>query len=104
MNWNQSPLAFADIREAFDRAIATQRGIRIKCGTHAEAVIRRSRFNYFRKMNRAENKETYPPGHNLHGNSVYDTLILRIPSRGAEDATYLYIEPRTITDMLIEEL
>lgn len=104
MNWNKSPLAFEDVRDAFDRALAAERGIKITCETRAEVVRLRSRFNYFRKMNRADNKTTYPEGHRLHNNSAYDELILRIPPKGTPEETALFIEHRSMENMKIEEL
>lgn len=104
MSWNRSPLAFADVQDAFERALAHKRGIRIKCSTHSEAIQKRSRFNFYRILNRKQNAETYPNDHIMHGVSVYDQLILRIPRRGSEDDKYLYIEQRSVDDMQIEEL
>jgi len=104
MSFNRSPLAFDDIREAFDRAVNSPKGIRISCESYGAAVVLRSRFNYYRKMDREENKRTYPPDHQMWNRSAYDRLILRIPSKGSEEETTLYIEPRSVADMNIEEI
>jgi hypothetical protein len=104
MSWNKSPLSFDDVRDTFDRALATDNGIRIKCANRAEAIVTRSRFNYFRKMDRAQNREIYPEGHHMRGVSIYDKLTLRVPRKGAEDDSYIYFEHRSIADYIIEDL
>jgi len=40
----------------------------------------------------------------MHGASVYDSLVLRIPPKGTPEETILYIEPRSIEDFNIEEI
>jgi hypothetical protein len=104
MSYNKSPLAFDDIAEAFERALAAPKGIRIPCASRGAAINLRSRFNYLRKINRTENRTVYGPEHPMHGRSIYDKLILRIPPREAADCTTLYIEPRSIEDLRIEEI
>lgn len=104
MNWNKSPLAYADIRDTFERALATPHGIRISFNSHSQAVRERARFNYYRKLHRKENLETYPLGHPMHGQSVYDTLTLVIPPKEAPDANFLYLRYKSINDFNIEEL
>lgn len=104
MNWNKSPLAFGDVRDAFERALNAERGIKITCASHGEAIILRSRFNYYRKLDRADNRNTYPEDHPLHGSSAYDRLVLRVPPKGAPDDTAVFIEPRKVEDLAIEDL
>ena|SRR5215475_4799064 len=102
MSWNKSPLAFDDVRQAFEDALTSETGIRIRYATRGRAVTERSRFNYFRKVERADSKNVYEPDHPLHGRCMYDKFTLRIPPKGAEDETYLYIEPRKYEDLEIE--
>ena len=104
MSYNKSPLAFEDIREAFERALAAPKGIRIPCSSRGAAINLRSRFNYLRKISRAENRQIYDSSHPMYGKSMYDKLILRIPGRNEPDAAVLYIEPRSIEDFIIEEI
>jgi len=104
VGFSKSPLAFGDVREAFDRALNSPKGIRIPCETRGAAIVLRSRFNYFRKIDRDESKRVYPIDHGMYNCSAYDKLILRVPAKGAPDETVLYIEPRLSTDMQIEEI
>jgi len=104
MSYNKSPLAFDDIAEAFERALNSPKGVRISCANRGAAIVLRSRFNYFRKLNREDNKRTYPTDHHLWNRSPYDKLILRVPPKGGPEEAVLYIEPRSIDDMTIEEI
>ena len=104
MSFNRSSLSFEDIEQAFDKALESPKGLRIKCVSRSAAIALRSRFNYYRKLNRDENKKTYPTDHPLWGKSVYDALVLRIPTRGTAEDNVLYIEPNSLGDVLIEEI
>jgi len=104
MNFNRSLFAFADIQEAFERALNSDKGVRITCKSRGAAVSLRSRFNYWRTLNRKDNAITYDPNHVMHGRSIYDRLVLRIGPKGGLTEATLFIEPRTIEDLDIEEI
>src|SRR5262245_58537559 len=104
MSYSKSVFAFDDVQPAFDKALAAEKGIRIVCASRSAAIILRSRFNYFRKLDRDENKKTYEPGHHLYGRSMYDRLILRVPPKGDANEHCVYIEKRDVSDLNIEEL
>lgn len=104
MGFNLSPLAFDDIREAFDRALSAPKGIRIPCTSRGAAIVLRSRFNYYRKLDREENRKTYPPEHPMYGKSAYDKLVLHIPSKGHAEENVLFVEPRPSLELTIEEI
>jgi hypothetical protein len=104
MPYNKSSQAFDDIKEAFERALAAPKGIRIPCLDRAAAIQHRARFNYFRKMNREDSKKIYDRDHPMWGCSVYDKLIVRLPSRGTPEENVLYIIPHSIDDFNIEEI
>lgn len=104
MSFNKSPLAFDDLREIFNRALNAKSGIRIACRSRGDAIVLRTRFNYFRKLDRADNKRLYQMDDYMHGRSAYDRLVLTVPARGAEDENYLYIKRRRAEDLTVEEL
>jgi hypothetical protein len=104
MSWNTSPLSFRDVRDMFDRALKSEKGITVRQDTRAQVVSLRARFNYFRKMDRKENASTYPADHPLHNTSAYDALILRIPPRGSPDELILYIEQRNASNYDVKEI
>jgi hypothetical protein len=104
MSYNKSLLAFDDVKPAFDRALEHPKGLRIKCETHAKAIVLRGRFNYFRGADRKENTKIYPNDHPLWNRSIYDKLILRVPKKGSEDENYVYLEKRSVDNFEIEDL
>lgn len=104
MGYSNSPLAFDDARQILERALESPKGIKIPCETRGAAVSLRTRVNYFRTLDRKENKKVYENGHPMWGNSVYDRLLLRIPKKGAEDECVLYIEKHNIEKLRIEEI
>lgn len=104
MSFNKSPLAFEDIRSTFERALASPKGIKIVCSSHGSAVILRSRFNYYRGLDRKENKNIYSPEDPMYNRSMYDRLMLRIPNKGEPDENVLFIEPRSVDNLIIEEI
>lgn len=101
---NKSINAFSDVEAAFERALAAPKGIRIPCKSHGSAVGLRQRFNYYRKLDRLKNIEVYPPDDPRHGLTIYDSLELRIPPKGAADEHILYIEPRSVDNLTIEDI
>ena len=104
MSFNRSALAFEDIEEAFERALASAKGIRIPCINRGAAVTLRSRFNYFRWMNRRNSTQIYPQDHPMWNKSVYDKLILRLPPKGSDEEHILYVEPRSAYPLEIHEI
>ena len=94
---------YTDIQNTFEKALSSPNGIKLTCGSYQEAIMLRARFNAFRKQNRKANAEIYPPDHEMHGNSAYDVLVLKIPPKNSADSNILYITPHTIS-ALIEEI
>lgn len=104
MNISVSPFAFQDAEELFERALATERGIKITFETRGAAIALRHRMNKHRVNDRRANVKTYPEDNPLHGTSTYDRLRLRIPNKGSPDETTLFIEPRTAEAYRVEEI
>lgn len=76
MPMTSSPEAFADVRDYLDRALDTERGVRVVCETAGGAVNLRQRLYRWRAIDRKQNAELYPKGDVMHGRSVYDALIV----------------------------
>ena len=96
--------AYDDCLRVFDSALADLKGARVLCGTYEAAMNMRTRMHYFRNLDRKANAGTYPEGHALHGTSVYDPYVVRNPIPDEDGAWWLYIEPRSSADMVIEGL
>lgn len=82
MAFSRSPLSYADVRDALEQALASEKGVAIECPDHGAAIALRQRMNTFRKIDRSENRKVYPEDHPLHGNSNFDRLSLRVPPKG----------------------
>ena len=73
-----SLLAYPEIRDALDRALQSERGIRVKFRTDVAATQFVGRAYSFRMLDRAENAKIYPDQtHTLHGRSMYDVFRLK---------------------------
>jgi hypothetical protein len=75
---SSSILSYPDIRQVMDRAIDSEKGVRLKFDTVKSAQTFVFRCNTFRSLDRKENKKIYPDEtHSLHGRSIYDTLQVK---------------------------
>lgn len=104
MPFSHSLLAFDDLRPHLDRALGAERGIKITCDNHGQAVILRARFNYYRTLDRQTNGRTYEEEHPLHRRSIYDRLIMRVPKKGTPDENCVFLEKRLSETWKVEEI
>jgi hypothetical protein len=104
VSYSKSPLAFEDMKELFERAMQSPKGISVTCRSRRQAMNTRSRLNYLRQKDREANKEIYPTEHPLWGNSAWDRFVLRIPYRGEPHDNVLFIEKRTLDSFVICDL
>lgn len=87
---SNSRLSYGDCFELMDKAIADQKGIRIKFATQEEAWHFRIRLHTARRIDRTDNMDVYALGHPMYGRSVYDPLTMRIKERS--DGIWLRLE------------
>jgi hypothetical protein len=109
MGYSSRPLAQEDIKGAMDRAVESERGVRVRCSSRSEAIIMRARANSFRARVRKENRLIYEVDHPMHNNSVYDCIRMTLepgdkgPAR--EDGSVdLLLTRVTVNDLTIEDL
>lgn len=74
MSFNRTPLALEDVRLTLDRALAAVIGVKISFPTRGEAIYWRGRANYLRRIDRRDNAMIYDSTHELHKQSIYDSL------------------------------
>lgn len=98
---SNSRLSYVEAYEAFDRAAAAPKGIRVHFPDRAAAAAFQFKLMKARQLDREDNLETYPPGHALYGQSQYDRLQVRLRANG--EGWVLLIEPLDTT-MSIEEI
>ena len=96
MGMSKSLASYDDIRTALDRALESENGVRIPCGSPQAAVNLRQRCYYFRGLDREQSKKIYAAGDPRYNTSAYDTIVIQ-----AID-TFLYL--RTGVALTIEEL
>lgn len=96
MGMSKSLASYDEIRAAMDRALDSENGVRIPCGSPQAAVNLRQRCYYFRGLDREQSTKIFAAGDPRHGTSAYDTLVVQ-----ATDS-FLYI--RKGAPLVIEEL
>jgi hypothetical protein len=69
--------SYPDVRQLFDQALESEKGLRLTFETEAQAITNAGRFNAFRVRDRKENAKTYPADHTMHGRSPYDGLMVQ---------------------------
>lgn len=76
--------SYPDCQEHFERALASNKGIRIEFATADEATFQGGRFNAFRVRHRKQNAKIYPADHPMHRASEYDGIMVRVRDRFVE--------------------
>lgn len=89
MTISNSYNSYADCVEAMDRALADDKGVRIRMKDRNAATFFRMRLHQCRKLSRDRSKDIYDHADPLWGSSVYDPLVVRIREEG--EVTYVYI-------------
>lgn len=104
MSLSTSRIAYTDCYTILDRAIGDPRGVRLRMDSLNSAIHLRMRLHQARKINRDDNAMTYSEqrDHPMFACSIYDPLAIRILAVG--DQHYLYLEPYTIDEAIIEPL
>lgn len=77
MSYNTSITAYPDIRGAADKALASEKGVRLRFPDERAAMTFKGRFHSFRYQDRKENAKIYPEGHIMHKRSAYDPLMIK---------------------------
>jgi len=86
--FNTSPFSFEDVRTALDAALRAKVGVKIEMDSHGAAVLFQGRANYFRRQDRKENLKTFPEGHELHSQSIYDKLKISVENSTVKIVQY----------------
>lgn len=100
-----SVLAFKDCFDLMDRAIASDKGMRVKYENEAQAQYHQLRFNRARGLDRQANLKLYDEGHPMHGRSPYDELSVRRRTDGNGNWYLIILKLSAVADMAeVEEL
>ena len=104
MAYSRNPPDFDRSVELLEQALASERGIRIICGPKAGATKQTFRLNEARAKIRAENREIYEFGHELHGRSPYEHFSIRVRPSADPETWYCEIVPLEVFAQKVEEL
>lgn len=106
---NNSPLALEGLKEILDRALASERGIKVVFSggspeqNSATATYQRGRMHKLRVDDRNSSMQVYPEDHPLRGQSPWDALMISKVYR-PDGACELHILKTSLTSFQIEEL
>ena len=103
MGMSTSRLAFSDCYELMEKALLDPKGIRVKFVTEDDAFHYRLRLHNARKIDRHDNFQLYEEGHQMHGKSPYDVLIMRM-QRDDDGGMWLRLEKLSTDGLQIESL
>lgn len=104
MSQINSLLAYGDCQRLFEAALKDAKGARAMIGSYEQCLNMRTRMHYFRNLDRKANLQVYPVGNAMHGTSIYDPYVVRNPVKDEDGNWWLYVEPRSNTEMVIEGL
>ena len=79
---SQALASYDDVRAFMDRALDSERGVRIPVKDRNRAIHLRQRSYALRKLDRDISREVYPDEDKRHGRSVYDCLVITIDPDG----------------------
>ncbi len=98
MSTSNSPLAYDDIRDALDRALSADHGVRIHSASVGAAMHLKQRLYKFRKIDRDQSRKLFPEDDSRHGTSIFDSLTVE------QIDTILVIKRRVAGALQIEDI
>ena len=78
MTTSRALASYSDVREALDRALEAENGVRVRLNSKGKATNLVQRIYSFRQADRKKSLEIYPRGHPMHDASVYDCLSAKV--------------------------
>lgn len=102
MSLSSNRAAYADCFALLEQALASPRGIIVKCVSFSEAHYLRNRLNRARQVDCEANKRAYQPGDFLYNNSEFYALVTKVV--GNEGIWQVRIEKPKVSPMAIEEI
>jgi len=109
MSNNTSDLAQEDVKQALDRAVQSEKGVRItfKSGSpeanSAVATATRARMHRVRVLDRKNSTAIYPADHPMHGRSSWDILFIQKVAN-SDGSAELRITKGGLANFILEDL
>jgi len=98
-----SPGAYNDCYDLYQRAIDTPGGVRTLLSTKNEAYFFQLRMHKFRTIQRRNSRRTYPTDHPLYDTSEFDPLQVTI-REDTEGGWWVYVKPHGAKLTIIEPI
>lgn len=96
--------AYEDCFDAFDRALADEKGVRVQFGDQGSAKFFQMRMQQARSLQRAESARLYERSDVRWNKSIYDSLVVRNPAVDPDGAWWIYIERHGAAITAIESI
>lgn len=64
--------------ELWQKALESERGIKVNCASNADALALRHRLYYARQAQCRLHRKAYPSDHPQHGRSFYEELTVKV--------------------------
>lgn len=77
MPYSHSINSYPDVRQLFEKALESPKGLQLTFDHENQATSTAGRFNAFRIRDRKENEKIYPADHMMHGRSAFDSLMIQ---------------------------
>lgn len=90
MSLPTSPRSYDDCYEIFDKALADDRGVKVKVEDYNQAIHLRTRMNYARVLDRKKNMQIFEMGHPMFNASQYDPVRVRFANE--DDGWFVFVE------------
>lgn len=94
MSVPNTPRAYDDCYEVFDRALKDEVGVKVRVKDNNAGQYFRMRLNQARSINRKENMRTYEMGHPMFNASQYDCLVCTVEF--VDGDCYVFVQRRPI--------
>lgn len=98
MGFPSSLSSYPDVEALFDKALESEKGLRLTFESSEQAIFNAGRMNAYRVRLRRENSRVYPADHALFGKTPYDGLMVKVRGDIVE------IEKLAVSRFNIEEL
>lgn len=105
MTMPRSRMAYPDVEEIFDIAMADPVGARVWFESRGQANNFITRAHTFRDIDRYDNARIFEKGEPLYGKSTYDILVLTVTAGAMDDPNvWVYVRKRSANGLRVERL
>lgn len=106
MGTTLDPGGYDDCYDLFDKALASERGVRMKFFKYGAAYNFRQRMNRARQLDRENNRRIHAdnPGHPEYGKSKFSPFSLTLDHDAEQECWWLNVRRMILNENLVEEI